>query len=233
MKKTLIKGIIISLSALLLAGCSPETKEETQSEEPSNPREYTLADHSIPVAIDDLEILVGQTKLQALLDQELPVQIAEFTEKGSLRDREVDPEEPLEANTSFDNAFFWITDAAYIHLTLEAGEQEIPIKDALITRLELHLSHKAEKLPGNVKINGIPVTDISFDQAGEQFPDFKDKDLTLKQLGADYSCTLKFSSKTQKLYKFSLLEADETDIEDEYNYYMEEPWQRIWSDEEE
>lgn len=233
MKRTLIKGFVISLSAILLAGCSPENKEEPQPEEPSNPREFLLQDHSIPVSIDDTEILVGKTTLQTLLDQELPVRIAELTERGSLRDREVDPEETLEANTSFDNAFFWISEGAYIHLSLEAGDEALPIKDARITRLELHLSHKTEKLPANVRINGIPVTEISFDQAGEQFPDFREHDLTLKQLGADYSCTLKFSSKSKMLYQFSLLESDEISIEDEYNYYMEEPWKRIWPDEEE
>lgn len=237
MIKAYKKGLVLILSVVLLTGCSPTPEPEpviaTQPLPQSDTSQFTLQEHVVPVVIKDTEIRVGETKLQTLLDQDIKVMIP-VVKNHEVKKRVLDPEEMLAANTSYTEAFFWIEDSIFIHLSIEAKDEDIPMKEAVITRLELHLSHDKNILPDDVLVNGIPVTELTMTKAVEIFPDYKERDLSLTQRGLDYKCTLLFSPETQILYQFALINAFdlEEDEEEEYEYEYQDPRERIWPSQE-
>lgn len=200
MNKKILRGIALILSMTFLAGCSPK-------EEETPPKLLTLAEYSVPVTIDGLEILVGTTTLQPLLDAGLAVRISEWTGEQVV-ERDIDPEETLAAGTSETDISFWITDSAFARLSLEAGGADVRMGDAVISRLALHLSHQTDTLPDQVSINGVPVTELSRARAGEMFPDYEQEDLSITQQGEDYKCTFMFIPGTYALYQFSLVKGE-------------------------
>lgn len=201
MKNTLIRGIVLILSMAFLAGCSGK-------EEEAPPEELlTLAEHSVPVTIEDQEIVVGRTTLQTLLDTHLPVVVSEW-DGVHVTERKIDPNEILAAGDSLTEISFWITDYAFVRISVEAGDADIRVGDAVISRLALHLSHQPGTLPDNVFIDGVAVTDMTRAKAGEMFPDFDQADLSVIQQGEDYKCTLMFSPRTFALYQFSLVKGE-------------------------
>lgn len=200
MKNSLLKGMIFILSIMLLAGCG-------RKEEEPEPEPLMLEDHAVPVTIDGQEIIVGTTTMQPILDAGFPVSLAEW-DGQQVTEHEIDPNEILTAGSSLTEISFWLTDSAFIRLSVEAGSEDIRVGDAVITRLALHLSHQAESLPDNLLVSGVPVTELSREKAGELFPDFEQADLSVTQQGEDYRCTLMFSPRTHALYHFTLMKAE-------------------------
>lgn len=200
MKKMILRGIALMLSMAFLTGCSPK-------EEEAAPELLTLADDSVPVTVDGLEILVGTTTLQPLLDAGLAVKVSEWT-GDQVVEREIDPNETLTAGTSETDISFWITDSAFARLSLEAGSTDVRMGDAVISRLALHLSHQTDTLPDHISIDGVPVRELSRAKAGEMFPDYEQEDLSITQQGEDYKCTFMFIPGTYALYQFSLVKGE-------------------------
>ncbi len=122
MKKKILRGIALMLSMVFLTGCS-------QKEEEAPPELLTLAEYSVPVTIDGIEIVVGTTTLQPLLDAGLSIMVSEWTGDQVL-EREIDPEEILAAGTSETDISFWITDSAFARLSLEAADTDVRMGDA-------------------------------------------------------------------------------------------------------
>ncbi|MCI8532657.1 MAG: hypothetical protein HFI18_09055 [Lachnospiraceae bacterium] len=200
MKKKILRGIALMLSMVFLTGCS-------QKEEEAPPELLTLAEYSVPVTIDGIEIVVGTTTLQPLLDAGLSIMVSEWTGDQVL-EREIDPEEILAAGTSETDISFWITDSAFARLSLEAADTDVRMGDAVVSRLALHLSHLTDTLPDNISIDGVPVTELSRARAGEMFPDYEQEDLSIMQQGEDYKCTFMFMPGTYALYQFSLVKGE-------------------------
>ncbi len=198
MKKKILRGIALMLSMVFLTGCS-------QKEEEAPPELLTLAEYSVPVTIDGIEIVVGTTTLQPLLDAGLSIMVSEWTGDQVL-EREIDPEEILAAGTSETDISFWITDSAFARLSLEAADTDVRMGDAVVSRLDL--SHLTDTLPDNISINGVPVTELSRARAGEMFPDYEQEDLSIMQQGEDYKCTFMFMPGTYALYQFSLVKGE-------------------------
>lgn len=200
MKKMILTGIALILAMAFLTGCS-------KKEEEAPPELLMLAEHSIPVTIDGTEIVVGTTTLQPLLDAGFPVKVAEWT-GSEVVEYDIDPDDTLAAGTSETEISFWVTDSAFVRLSLEAGGTNTRMGDATISRLALHLSHHTETLPDNISIDGVPVTELSRARAGEMFPDFEQEDLSIVQQGEDYKCTFMFIPGTYALYQFSLVKGE-------------------------
>lgn len=197
MKKILLSGFAFILFVTLLTGCS-------KKEEETLPEPLMLAQHSVPVVIDDLEIIVGTTTLQPLLDADLPIIVSEWVD-DHVEEREIDSNETLAAGTSMTEISFWITDSVFARISVEAGESDIRMGDATISRLALHLSHLTDTLPDYIFIDGVSITELSRTRAAQMFPDFEQDDLSIMQQGEDYRCTLMFSPGTYALYQFSLV----------------------------
>lgn len=200
MKNSLLKGMIFILSIMLLAGCG-------RKEEEPEPEPLMLEDHAVPVTIGGEEILVGTTTLQPLLDAGFPVSLAEW-DGEHVTEHEIDPNEILAAGSALTEISFWLTDSAFVRLSVEAGNADIRVGDAVITRLALHLSHQADTLPDDLLVSGVPVNELSREKAGDLFPDYEQADLSVTQHGEDYRCTLMFSPRTHVLYQFTLMKAE-------------------------
>lgn len=200
MKNRLLKGIVVILSLTFLAGCG------SREDEPE-PEPLMLADHAVPVTIDGEDVIVGQTTLQPLVDAGFPISLAEW-DGEHVTEHEIDPNEILTAGTSLTELSFWLTDSAFIRLSIEAANEDMRLGDAVISRLALHLSHQADTLPDNLMVNGVAITELSREKAGELFPDFEQAELSVTQHGEDYRCTLMFSPRTHVMYQFTLMEAE-------------------------
>lgn len=203
MKQRLIKGMVLLLTLWLLTGCSQQQSKASKSTPMLDTSTFTLNEHTIPVTINGTEILTGKTTLQTLVDAGLPIVVSEWTGSDVL-ERDIDPNEILPASQSFTDLSCWITDAAFARLSIEAGTTDTRMGDAVISRLELHLSHYADTLPDTITIDGVALPDITRSKAGQMFPYFEQSNLSISLQGANYDCNLMFSPKTYVLYQFSL-----------------------------
>lgn len=207
MKHVSAKGIAVFLTMAVLTGCSQDKKPEDQAPSTlSTGTQEELPEFSpsdVPVTIDDHEIIVGETTIQELLEDEFPLMVSEWDE-DHIDQHEVDPDEELEAGSENNEISFWVTDSVFARVSVEARTEAVRVGDAPITRLELHLSHDMETLPQNVLVKGVSVAEMSRTRAGELFPDFEQGDLSVSKRGSEYKCSLLFSPRTLNLYQFSL-----------------------------
>lgn len=160
-KKRYIIGLILTALVLMTAGCASGEKEEEKAEEVL-----------YPVSIDGTEILVGETTVQALLDKGFKVTVSEMTADKQINEYEIDPEEMLEANSYYSGASIWLTDSSFAHVSLATDEENIRMGDAVIAYMEFSLSATDRTGLDKIAFNGVPVTELTREKAGEVFPDF-------------------------------------------------------------
>ena len=112
MKKHLATVLAILFGIVLITGCGQS--KEPEAEEPSE----TL----YPITINDVEIRVGETTVQALLDQGLNITVSEMGSGGvsDITTYEVDPETDLEPNSYYSGASIWISDTIFAHISSRA-----------------------------------------------------------------------------------------------------------------
>jgi len=167
MKKTRkiwsIIGMLLILSAMA-AGCAGDGKDSEAEDTPA-PVIY-------PVTIDGTEIRVGETTVQALLDKGLKVTVSEMTADKNIQEYEIDPNEVLEANSYYSGGSVWITDSTFAHVAMVTGEEDTTMGNAVIAYMEISLSGTDQTGLDKILFNGVPVTEISREKAGEMFPDF-------------------------------------------------------------
>lgn len=160
-KKRYTIGLILTALVLMTAGCASGEKEEEKAEEVL-----------YPVSIDGTEILVGETTVQALLDKGFKVTVSEMTADKQINEYEIDPEEMLEANSYYSGASIWLTDSSFAHVSLATDEENIRMGDAVIAYMEFSLSATDRTGLDKIAFNGVPVTELTREKAGEVFPDF-------------------------------------------------------------
>lgn len=221
MKRSSATGIAFLMTMAVLTGCSGDRKlgspaASTISSEDSEMKKVRseLTPEQVPVVISGHEIIVDTTTIQELLDDGFSLMVSEWN-GDSILQHELDPKETLRSGTKNSEISFWITDAVFARVTIEAGTEDIQTGDAAITRFELHLSHEVDTLPEDIYVNGVSVSEFSRAKAGELFPDFEQGDLSVTCRGTAYQCSLLFSPKTLNLYQFSFEYADEKEPEPE------------------
>lgn len=160
-KKRYIIGLILTALVLMTAGCASGEKEEEKAEEVL-----------YPVSSDGTEIFVGETTVQALLDKGFKVTVSEMTADKQINEYEIDPEEMLEANSYYSGASIWLTDSSFAHVSLATDEENIRMGDAVIAYMEFSLSATDRTGLDKIAFNGVPVTELTREKAGEVFPDF-------------------------------------------------------------
>lgn len=196
MKKMFKLGMIMFTAIMLVSGCSGKSaKAEAETEPPQ-----TL----YPISIDGNEILIGQTTVQALLDQGFNITVSEMTEDKKINKYEVDPEAALEPNTYYSGGSIWITDKIFALISIVSDENTTKMGDAVIARLEFSLISGEKSDLEKISLNNVPVTEITRDKAGEMFPDFSGDDNVWLQYGSEYDYTLSFSQEDHLLSKFSV-----------------------------
>lgn len=125
-----------------------------------------------PVSIDGSEIIIGETTVQTLLDKGLKVTVSEMTEDKQIIEYEVDPEEELEANSYYSGASVWLTEHSFAHISMATDEENVRMGDAVIARLEFSLVSEEKAELAKIVFNGVPLSEMTREKAGEVFPDF-------------------------------------------------------------
>lgn len=198
MKKFLKLGTIFMLAIALTAGCGIfDGKKDTESEAEQTEKLY-------PVTINGKEIRVGETTVQTLLDEGLKLTVSEMTTDNQINTYEIDPETELEANTYYTGGSISITDSIFAHVSFITGDEAIRMGDAVVAYVELSLTNgEAEDLE-QILLDGVPVSEISREKAGEMFPEFTGDDNMLLQYGSEYKYVLGFASENHMLSSVSL-----------------------------
>ncbi|MCI9142152.1 MAG: hypothetical protein HFH87_05935 [Lachnospiraceae bacterium] len=193
MKKKIAVVLTLLMSMALLAGCG-QSNEPSEEEEP--PEEV------YPISINGIEVRVGETTVQTLLDGGYKVTVSEMDSNNHITEYEIDPEEQLEAMSYYSGASVWITDSTFAHISMATT---IPAKmgDAVIARLEFYMGGEPEEW-GIVSLNGVPVNEINQDKGHEMFPDFSIYDYYMVKYGKDYNYSFNFSQQNDLLNHFSV-----------------------------
>lgn len=203
MKKLLKAGILCLTAAMLLIGCSGKEGEEKAGG-------AELPEIQYPISIDGTDIIVGETKMQALLEKGLKITVSEKTADNQIERIEIDSEMEMEPNSYYSGGNIWVTDSVFALISLVTDENAVKMGDAVIGRLEFSLNFAEEEELDKISLNGIPVSQISREKAGEMFPGSTGDDFILLY-GTDYEYTLSFSQEDGMLSSFSV--AKEYDVD--------------------
>ncbi len=157
-------AMLLMFLGVVTAGCS-NTDKTSETEEAPPAVVY-------PVSIDGSEILIGETTVKTLLDKGLKITVSEMTPDKQINHYEIDPETELEANSYYSGGSIWITDSSFAHISMVTDENNVKMGEAVIAYLEFSLSSQDKTGLDNLLFNGVPVTEISREKAGEMFPDF-------------------------------------------------------------
>ena len=132
------------------------------------------------------------------------VTVSEMTEDKQINHYEIDPEAELEPNTYYTGGSIWVTDSIFAHISLVTDEKAVRMGDAVIARLEFSLVSGEESELKRIAFNGVPVSEMSREKAGEMFPDFSGDDYMWLQKGEDYEYFMSFDPTDHMLSSFSL-----------------------------
>ncbi len=193
MKKKIAAGLILLLSMAFLAGCG-------QNNEP--PKEEEPPEEVYPISINGVEVRVGETTVQTLLDAGYKVTVSEMDSNNQITEYEIDPEEQLKAMSYYSGASMWITDSTFAHISM-ATTRPTRMGDAVIARLEFYMGGEPEEW-GIVSLNGVPVNEIDQDKGHEMFPDFSIYDYYMVKYGKDYNYSFNFSQQNDLLNHFTV-----------------------------
>lgn len=165
------RSLACLLSALLLfalAGCG-DSSDGSDTSGGSTEVEDVL----YPVSIGDSEIRVGETTVQTLLDAGLNITFSEWNDDNQIDQYTVDPEMELEANSYYSGGTIWVSDSIYAHVSIVTDEDSVKLGEGVIARMEFSFpSAQDDPALATISFNGIPVTELNRDKAGEVFPDF-------------------------------------------------------------
>lgn len=204
MKKNLLKrwgviGAALLILAASAAGCGKQTQDGNEESEAQETPLY-------PVSINGTEIRVGETTMQTLLDAGFKVTVSEMTEGNQINEYEVDPMTELEPNMYYTGGSIWITEHTFAHISFVTGETAGTLGDATVARLEVNLSSQedAENLE-KIEFNGTPVTELSREKAGEDYPDFTGDDAMWFSTGSsEYKYGLYYDTANNRMTSFSV-----------------------------
>lgn len=198
-KKWGITGLVLIFLIAAATGCVGENKSGESVEEAEEP--------IYPVSIDGTEIRIGETTVQALLDKGLKVTVSELTPDNEYYEYEIDPETELEANSYYTGASIWLTDSVFVHISIVTDEEAIRMGDAVIAYLDFSFAGGEKTDLRKISFNGVPITELTREKAGEMFPDFSGDETmwfspyTMK----DYSYFMGFNSQGDgSLIRFSV-----------------------------
>lgn len=204
MKKNLLKRWGIIGAALLIlaasaAGCGKQTQDGNEESEAQETPLY-------PVSLNGTEIRVGETTMQTLLDAGFKVTVSEMTPDNQINEYEVDPTIELEPNMYYTGGSIWITEHTFAHISFVTGETTGTLGDATVARLEVNLSSQEDAANlEKIEFNGTPVTELSREKAGEDYPDFTgDEGMWFSTGGSDYKYGLYFDRSSGTLNSFSV-----------------------------
>lgn len=186
---TLALALLLALAGL--TACSGgEEGQEAQAEEVL-----------LPIRVNGTEIKVGETTVQALLDQGIDVYwVDENYERVT-----VDPDQELEANAYYSGGYISVTEDIDAQISLVTDEEDIPMGQAVIARLEFRLYGEEDPAAlDRIEFDGVKVAELTRDKAGEMYPDWTGDESMWLKYGLEYRYDLNFDSSTGKLTQFTV-----------------------------
>lgn len=182
--------VVLAALTLLLSACSKDDGGSSQSEEVL-----------LPISINGKEIRVGETTVQTLLDEGLNVSLVnENYERVT-----VDPDTELEANAYYTGCSIKMTDNMSFSVSLATDDEAVPLGQAVIARMELNMAAEDDKsVLGAISFDGVPVTELTREMAGEKYPDWSGDENMWLHYGLEYRYSLVFNNATGNLISFTV-----------------------------
>ncbi len=195
MKKTKLSLICLGMALVLLLfpACSQGGGSSGGAESSSE----TL----IPISLNGVEVKVGETTVQALLDKGLDVT---WTDEN-YETVTVDPNQELEAEAYYTGGSVWVSDHVFANISFVTDEEPVPLGQAVIARLEFHMtSEDDETVLSQIQFDGVPVTELTREKAGEMYPDWTGDEVMWLKYGLDYKYDLNFDMSTGRMTQFTV-----------------------------
>lgn len=194
MKKT--RSLLCLMLATLMLFLSACGKDDG-----GNSQDGSTDDVLLPISINGKEIRVGETTVQALLDEGLDVS---WVDEDYNRNT-VDPATQLEANSYYTGGSIKVTDNMHFAISFATDEEEIPLGQAVIARLELTMAAEDDKsVLETISFDGVPVTELTQEKAAEKYPDWTGNEVMWLHYGLEYKYDLNFDISTGYLNKFAV-----------------------------
>jgi len=183
--------LVLAVLLLVLSACARDESGNSQAEEEA----------LLPISVNGQEIRVGETTVQTLLDEGMDVSwVDENYERIT-----VDPTTQLEANAYYTGGSMKVTDKMSFSISLATGEEAVPLGQAVIARLELSIAAEDdESVLEEISFDGVPVTELTREMAGEKYPDWTGDENMWLHYGLQYKYDLNFDNSTGKLSGFTV-----------------------------
>lgn len=182
--------LLLTAILLLLSACAQSGGEGSQPEEVL-----------LPISVNGKEIRVGETTVQTLLDEGLDVS---WVDENYQRIT-VDPAAQLEANAYYTGGSIKMTDNMSFTISLATDEEAVPLGQAVIARLELHMAAENDKsVLETISFDGVPVTELTQEKAAEKYPDWTGNEVMWLHYGLEYKYDLTFDISTGFLNGFTV-----------------------------
>lgn len=192
MKRNIFKALCAGLAlVLLLPACAGEGGSTSEKEQ----------EKLLPVKLNGTEIRVGETTVQALLDQGLNVGwVDENYERV-----EVDPAMELEPNSYYTGGSIEISDNIFAQISFVTEDEAIPLGEAVIARLEFIMHGEDDPaVLSKIELDGVPVTEFTREKAGEMYPDWTGDEVMWLKYGLQYKYDLNFDMTSGKMTQFTV-----------------------------
>ena len=187
MKKSLFSLLSLALMLVLVLGACSQEEEKP---------EETL----YPVTLKGVEVRVGETTVQSLLDAGLQIS---WVDENYQR-VEVDPTAMLEADSYYTGGSVDLGDSLYANISF-VTEEAAPLGQAVIARLEVRMAGvEDESLLEQMEFDGVPATEFTRDLAGERYPDWTGDENMWLHYGLTYKYDLNFDMATGRLFQFNV-----------------------------
>ena len=133
----------------------------------------------LPIKINGTEIRVGETTVQALLE--------------------------LEPNSYYTGGSIRLNDNIFAQISFVTEEEAIPLGEAVIARLEFYMhSEDDPAVLSKIEFDGVPVTELTREKAGEMYPDWTGDEVMWLKYGLEYKYDLNFDMTSGQMTKFSV-----------------------------
>ncbi len=154
----------------------------------------------LPITINGTEIRIGETTVQALLDQGLNVGwVDENYERV-----DVDPSMELEPNAYYTGGSINVSENVFAHISFVTEDKAVPLGEAVIARLEFNLYGEEDKsVLEKIAFDGVPITELTREKAGEMYPDWTGDEVMWLKYGLEYRYDLNFDMTSGQMTKFS------------------------------
>nr|WP_290461308.1 hypothetical protein [Acutalibacter muris] len=190
--RNVLKIICLLLAlVLLLPACSGESGSSSEKEQ----------EKLLPIKINGTEIRVGETTVQALLDQGMNVGwVDENYERV-----DVDPDMELEPNSYYTGGSINVNENIFAQISFVTEEEAIPLGEAVIARLEFYMhSEDDPAVLSKIEFDGVPVTELTREKAGEMYPDWTGDEVMWLKYGLEYKYDLNFDMTSGQMTKFTV-----------------------------